>query len=111
MAKNQANFPTSLDTLDTDRVAGQVVTSDSYDIIETAITEIEKVVPRKIKIDATAAPAVTNDTTEGYAVNSLWIDVTNDKAYICVDASDGAAVWIEITSQGVGDALTTDPLS
>ena len=111
MAKNQANFPTSLDTLDTDRVAGQVVTSDSYDIIETAITEIEKVIPRKIKTDATAAPAVTNDTTEGYAVNSLWIDITNDKAYICVDATDGAAVWIEITSQGVGDALTTDPLS
>jgi len=66
---------------------------------------------KKSKIDATAAPAVTNDTTEGYAVNSLWIDVTNDKAYICVDATDGAAVWIEITSQGVGDALTTDPLS
>ena len=78
---------------------------------ETDITEIEKVVPRKIKTDATAAPAVTNDTTEGYAVNSLWIDVTNDKAYICVDATDGAAVWVEITSQGVGDALTTDPLS
>ena len=111
MAKNQANFPTSLDTLNVDRVAGQIVTSDSYDIIETAITEIEKVVPRKIKTDATVAPAVTNDTTEGYAVNSLWIDVTNDKAYICVDATDGAAVWIEITSQGVGDALTTDPLS
>jgi len=78
---------------------------------ETAITEIEKVIPRKIKTDATAAPAVTNDITEGYAVNSIWIDVTNDKAYICVDATDGAAVWIEITSQGVGDALTTDPLS
>jgi len=42
MAKNQCNFPASLDTLDTDRQAGQVVTSDSYDVVETAITEIEK---------------------------------------------------------------------
>ena len=42
MAKTQANYPLSLDTLDTDRIAGQVVTSASYDIIETAITEIEK---------------------------------------------------------------------
>jgi len=111
MAKTQANFPGSLDTLIVERKAPDPVLGDDIDIIETAITEIEKVIPRKIKTDATAAPAVTNDTTEGYAVNSLWIDITNDKAYICVDASDGAAVWIEITSQGVGDALTTDPLS
>ena len=111
MAKTQANFPGSLDTLIVERKAPNPVAGDDVDIIETAITEIEKVIPRKIKTDATAAPAVTNDTTEGYAVNSLWIDVTNDKAYICVDATDGAAVWIEITSQGVGDALTTDPLS
>ena len=41
MAKKQCDFPTSLDTLDTDRVAGQIVTSDSYDVIETAITEVE----------------------------------------------------------------------
>jgi len=41
MAKTQCNFPTSLDTLDTDRIAGQVVTSDSYDIIETAVTQMQ----------------------------------------------------------------------
>ena len=41
MAKNQSNYPGSLDVLDTDRQAGQLVTSDSYDIIEDAITEIE----------------------------------------------------------------------
>ena len=103
MAKTQANFPGSLDTLIVERKAPNPVAGDDVDIIETAITEIEKVIPRKIKIDATAAPTVDNDTTEGYAVNSLWIDITNDKAYICVDASDGAAVWIEITSQGITD--------
>ncbi len=47
---------------------------------------------------ATTAPAVTDDSTPGgYGVNSLWTDVTNDRAYICVDSTNGAAVWWEIS--------------
>jgi len=42
MAKKQCNFPTSLDTLDTDRIAGQEIASDTTDVVETAITELEK---------------------------------------------------------------------
>jgi hypothetical protein len=45
------------------------------------------------KYDATAAPAVADDSGDGYAVGSVWIDITGDKAYICVDATEGAAVW------------------
>jgi len=51
----------------------------------------------KNKIDATQAPTVDNDIDEGYAVRSLWFDVTNDKGYICLDITDGAAVWTEIS--------------
>ncbi|MGD9156919.1 MAG: hypothetical protein PVG39_00805 [Desulfobacteraceae bacterium] len=49
------------------------------------------------KRDATAAPTVDDDTGEGYVVGSRWIDVTNDKEYVCLDNSSGAAVWIETT--------------
>jgi len=52
------------------------------------------------KYDATAAPGVGDDTGDGYSVGSIWCDVTNDKAYICLDASSGAAVWTEITQTG-----------
>lgn len=46
----------------------------------------------------TTAPAVTDDSTPGgYGVNSLWADTTNDRAYICVDSTNGAAVWREIS--------------
>ncbi len=45
------------------------------------------------KVDATTAPTVNDDSGDGYEVGSIWIDVTNDKAYTCVDASTGAAVW------------------
>lgn len=51
----------------------------------------------KIKTDATAAPTNLNDTTDGYSVGSLWIDVSNDAAYYCVDASAGAAVWLPVS--------------
>ena len=51
----------------------------------------------KAKLDATTAPAVGNDNTQGYAIGSRWCDVTNDKEYVCLDASTGAAVWTETT--------------
>jgi hypothetical protein len=42
MAKTQSTFPATIDsTLQTDRVSGDTITSDSYDIIEDAIFELE----------------------------------------------------------------------
>lgn len=52
---------------------------------------------------ATAAPTVNDDSDAGYSVGSRWQDVTNDKEYVCLDASVGAAVWIETTKGGDGD--------
>jgi hypothetical protein len=56
---------------------------------------------------AVAAPTVNDDDTgttgiDKYAVGSRWFDTTaeNEKAYICLDASAGAAVWKETTAQG-----------
>lgn len=60
----------------------------------------------KVKNDATAAPGVTNDVDEGYTVGSDWLDVTNDKEYVCLDNTDGAAVWTE-TTQGAGATAVT----
>jgi len=58
------------------------------------------------KYDATVAPAVTDDSGDGYAVGSVWVDVTGDDAYICVDATVGAAVWNPFeTAGGGGPAL------
>ncbi|MCH8224874.1 MAG: hypothetical protein IIC97_03290 [Chloroflexi bacterium] len=54
----------------------------------------------KSNTGATAGPGVTDDTNAGYAVGSVWIDTTNDKAYVCLDASAGAAVWSEVTLAG-----------
>ena len=50
------------------------------------------------KYDATAAPTVSNDDTQGYAPGSIWIDRTHAKAYVCVSNATGAAVWKEVGS-------------
>jgi hypothetical protein len=53
-------------------------------------------------------PAVTDDASAGYTVGSTWIDTATGHAYILVDSSAGAALWVETTSGGVTDhgALT-----
>ena len=50
------------------------------------------------KYDATVAPTVNDDSGDNYGVGSIWVDVTANKAYTCVDATVGAAIW----SQGGG---------
>lgn len=54
------------------------------------------------KYDATEAPDADNDVDEGYTPGSRWVDVTNDKSYVCLDNTDGAAVWTEVTQAGGG---------
>jgi hypothetical protein len=46
---------------------------------------------------AAAAPTVNNDTTQGYAAGSIWYDTATSTAYLCSDASTGAAVWNSVT--------------
>jgi len=58
------------------------------------------------KLDATAAPDADNDVDEGYAPGSIWVDVTNDNFYICVDATDGAAVWSSGGGSGSGTSIS-----
>ena len=55
----------------------------------------------KYSLDETDAPDANDDTTDGWKVGSIWVDVTGDKAYMCMDITDTAAVWKELTL-GVG---------
>lgn len=57
---------------------------------------------------ATVPPAVTDDSASGYSVRSIWSDVTGNKTYICIDASVGAAVWIDMTAGSGITAVVED---
>jgi len=58
---------------------------------------------------ATGAPAVTDSTSNGYAVGSYWVDVSNNKAYICTDSTTGAALWSDLTATDGWLQLAADP--
>ena len=47
---------------------------------------------------ATTAPTVGDDSGDGYSVGSVWVNVTTDTGYLCVDATLGAAVWKQTTA-------------
>ena len=49
------------------------------------------------KFDGTVPPTVNDDEGDGYGAGSVWVDTTNDNAYICVDPTAGAAIWVLIT--------------
>lgn len=46
------------------------------------------------------APFPTDDLSEGYEVGSWWH--YGGSAYVCTDATDGAAVWVDATETGGG---------
>ncbi len=61
------------------------------------------------KFDATTAPTADDDSGDGYAIGSHWIDITNQIAYICEDATSTAAVWL--VAAGVQQTELTDELT
>jgi hypothetical protein len=47
----------------------------------------------------TTAPGTGDDSSDGYAIGSVWVNTTANpkEAYRCVDASAGNAVWLNTT--------------
>lgn len=44
-------------------------------------------------LGATSNPGVNDDANDGYSVGSQWINTATQTAYLCYDATPGAAVW------------------
>lgn len=57
----------------------------------------------KCNYAATTAPTTSDDSADGYLVGSLWHDTTNDHPWMCLDASEGAAVWKQLDAEGGGE--------
>lgn len=52
-----------------------------------------------------ADPTVDDDTTAGYGKTDIWLNQATSSLFICLDASDGAAVWLPVGSSGGAPVL------
>ncbi|RKY52948.1 MAG: hypothetical protein DRP93_07320, partial [Candidatus Neomarinimicrobiota bacterium] len=48
---------------------------------------------RKNNLASSDEPTVDDGVLLGYGNGSIWIDISTDTYYVCVDAAEGAAVW------------------
>jgi hypothetical protein len=65
----------------------------------------------KHNLTATTDPSATDDTDGSYAVGSVWWNGTGDRVWLCLDASDDAAVWLQLpgdASPAQGEVLYAD---
>jgi len=53
------------------------------------------------KFDATAPPTAGDDSADGFATGSLWLDTATNRLYWCASAAAGAATWIEVGRTGI----------
>lgn len=72
--------------------AGTTLTATT---VQAAIEEIRTNNPKNNL--ASSNPAAANDNTQGYRALSIWINTTSGEAFICTDATTGAAVWKSLT--------------
>lgn len=58
--------------------------------------------------EAAVAPGVNDDVTFGFGVGSRWYDTTAESEFVCLDPTNGAAVWKDTTSGGAAGAMLAD---
>ena len=56
-------------------------------------------------VNATVDPTTNEDTGDGYSVGSEWVNVTDNKTFVCTDATSTSAVWEQTNASGGGSGL------
>ena len=79
---------------------------------QVGLSNIENI---KDNLNASAAPTTSDDSSEGYAVGSRWLDTTNNQVYVALSVATNSAVWANLTASGSGSStfinLTDTPSS
>jgi hypothetical protein len=60
-------------------------------------TQREKLATLGQRYLKSADPTVNDDSSAGYGVWDKWLNQTSGEAYVCTDATEGAAVWQNIS--------------
>jgi len=85
------------DLTDSDIIPVQIYESGAW--VNYYITKTNLFYRRnRVYTGKTSAPTVNDDSGDGYAVGDIWVDETNDIAYILLNATAGAAIWRELSA-------------
>lgn len=57
------------------------------------LTGIDPIATKKSNLAAAVAPTVNEDSGDGYAIGSIWIDTVLNDVYMATNVSVGASVW------------------
>lgn len=82
-------------------VAGSIANVNTVAANISSVIDAANNIP-KANLSATTDPGVGDDAADGYQAGSLWVNVTLNKVFVCADATNGAAVWNNV-SGGVTD--------
>jgi len=96
-----AQFQTSggLYTADAKGVILTAAIGDAIDLIRSGCT----LVPAYDNLSATTDPGAANDNTQNYSVGSRWLNTAAQRAWTCLSAATGAAIWcLDGVVPGVG---------
>lgn len=79
--------------------------NDNMDYIDTLL--------EKANLNGAVDPAVTNDSGDGYSINSVWWNVSGHKLFMAESVATGAAVWRQVYPALANEIITksaaTDP--
>lgn len=87
---------------DANGIIAAVATGDVIDLIRGGCT----LLPAYNHLSATTDPSVSNDNTQDYSVGSRWLNTTARRAWTCLSATTGAALWV---LDGVVPGLGVEP--
>lgn len=85
-------------------LSGTTYTSDANSIISSAAVadvpdlirdgcEFLPGIDARNNLSATTTPTTTNDSSQNYAVGSVWLNTATGAFYLCTSAAVGAATW------------------
>lgn len=84
-------------TMTVTAVAVGFVSADDSSVDVRGIESTTEYAYKVHNLAATTAPVAGDDSGDGYSVGSIWIDTTADLAYVCLDATATAAVWLPVS--------------
>ncbi|MFA5693080.1 MAG: hypothetical protein WC907_05630, partial [Acholeplasmataceae bacterium] len=60
----------------------------------------EELLGKRHNLTAAANPTVADDEVDHYRAGSVWFNQLTTQIFMCLDATEGAAVWEDLTEQG-----------